>query len=165
MKGINIMKKIISVLMILTLIFAFAACGKNNGGETKTTAPANATNSATTDGDIVETIEAKGTVIGSYDPGEIGIYVTIINKAQEEKLFTVYTDKTTLGPALKDKGLIDGEMGEYGLTVKTVNGETHNYETEGYAWMVYVGDKQAETGVDSITLENGASYTFKVETF
>ena len=166
------MKKLLSVLMIFAMVFAFAACGGKE--ETETTAADNAATEAATNKDgeavtpddgLVETVEPKGTVIGSYDPGEIAFYWTVINKAGEEKLFTVYTSEANLGAALLKTGMIDGDMGDYGLTVKTVNGETHNYETEGYAWMIYVGDEQAQTGVDEIILKDGASYTFKVETF
>lgn len=158
--------------MIFAMIFAFAACADKT--ETEATDAENAATEAATNSDgeavtpddgLVETVEPKGTVIGSYDPGEIAFYWTVINKAGEEKLFTVYTSEANLGPALFKTGMIDGDMGDYGLTVKTVNGETHNYETEGYAWMIYVGDEQAQTGVDEIVLENGATYTFKVETF
>ena len=161
------MKKIIAVLSVFAVFLALTACGgKDNGEATK--APEKATQAVQTtlsEEELVETVEPKGTVIGSYDPGEIAFYWTVINKAGEEKLFTVYTSEANLGPALFKTGMIDGDMGDYGLTVKTVNGETHNYETEGYAWVIYVGDEQAQTGVDEIVLKNGATYTFKVETF
>lgn len=165
------MKKLLSVLMIFATVLSFAACGGK--AETETTAAENAVQATTNkDGeavteneDLVETVEAKGTVIGSYDPGEIGIYVDVTNKAGETYNFTVYTDQTKLGPALISKSFIDGEESAEGYVLKTVNGETHNYETEGYAWKVYVEGEPAETTVDAIELKNGATYAFKVETF
>ncbi len=164
------MKKIISLLMIFAMVFAFAACGSKD--EAETTAAKNADAQTTVNGEdavsneaLVETIEPKGTVIGSYDPGETGFYVKIINKAGETFDYTIYTDQTKLGPALLSKSFIDGEETDNGFVLKTVNGETHNYETEGYAWRVYVGEELTDKTVDTINLENGATYTFKVETY
>ncbi len=157
--------------MIFATIFAFAACGGKD--EAETTAAQNATQAATNkDGEtvtpedeLVETIEPKGTVIGSYDPGETGFYVQIVNKAGETFDYTIYTEQTKLGPALLSKSFIDGEETDNGFVLKTVNGETHNYETEGYAWRVYVGEELSDKTVDAIELESGATYTFKVETY
>lgn len=156
--------------MIFATIFAFAACGGKD--EAETTAAQNADSQTTASGEdavsneaLVETIEPKGTVIGSYDPGETGFYVKIINKAGEAFDYTIYTDQTKLGPALLSKSFIDGEETDNGFVLKTVNGETHNYETEGYAWRVYVGEELSDKTVDAIDLESGATYTFKVETY
>lgn len=165
------MKKIISVLAIFALVFAFAACGKKAETPVATTAAnagadsqADAQTNEPTEGST-DLIEPKGAIIGSYDPGEIAFYVNVINKAGEERIFTVYSEQTNLADALKSKGLIDGVKGANGFEVKTVNGETQNYETQGYAWITYVDGKKTETSVDSIELKNGATYTFKVETF
>lgn len=165
------MKKLISVLAIFALVFAFAACSKK--AETPITtaavngeanADANAATEAPSEGST-DLIEAKGAIIGSYDPGEIAFYVNVINKAGEDKIFTVYSEQTSLGSALLAKGLIDGDKDANGFALKTVNGETYNYETDGYAWITYVDGKKADTSIDSIELKNGATYTFKVETF
>ena len=50
-----------------------------------------------------------------------------------------------MGAALLKLGVIAGDDSEYGLYVKTVNGE------------------YAMTGVDATTLEAGATYAFRVE--
>jgi hypothetical protein len=89
----------------------------------------------------------------------------VISKDGTNKKYGIYTKETTLGAALSAIGVIDGEDGPYGLMVESVFGEEHIYETTGYVWMVYVNGEQAQTGVDSINLESGATYTFKVETF
>lgn len=62
-------------------------------------------------------------------------------------------------------GIIAGEEGPYGLMIKSVLGTEHVYETTGYVWMIYVNGEQAQTGIDSIMIEDGATYTLKVETF
>lgn len=164
------MKKIISVLMVLTFVFAFAACG-DKAEETTTAATTSA--AANADGGaedvitepLVETIEPKGTVIGSYDPGEIAFYWNVTNKEGKETLFTVYTDQATLINALLSKSLITVKETKNGTALDSVNGEAHDYETSGYAWIIYIDGKKYDADINSIDLKNGATYEFKVETF
>ena len=59
--------------------------------------------------------------------------------------------------------LIAGEDSEYGLYVKTVNGVTVDYDTDGKYWAFYVDGEYAATGVDSTDITAGATYTFKAE--
>ena len=69
-----------------------------------------------------------------------------------------------MGEALLEEKLIDGEQGNYGLYIKTVNGILADYDVDGTYWGVYVNGESAVTGVDSIEVTEGATYTFKVET-
>ena len=48
-------------------------------------------------------------------------------------------------------------------SVKTVNGQTLDYDKDGAYWALYVGDQYATTGVDSTELEPGETYSFKAE--
>jgi len=68
-----------------------------------------------------------------------------------------------LGAALSELGLIDGEEGEYGLYVKTVNGKTADYDTDGMYWALYINDEYAQSGVDTVEIKEGDSYSFKME--
>ncbi len=77
--------------------------------------------------------------------------------------FSVSTDKTIVGEALIENGLIDGEQGAYGLYVKTVNGQTYSYEDDGKFWAFYIDGEYAATGVDMTDIVAGATYSFKVE--
>lgn len=77
--------------------------------------------------------------------------------------FTVTTNKKIVGEALQDEGLISGEEGQYGLYVKTVNGITLDYETDGMYWAFYVNDTMAPTGVDMTEIKPGEVYSFKAE--
>ena len=49
------------------------------------------------------------------------------------------------------------------MYVKTVNGVTVDYDTDGKYWAFYIDDEYAMTGVDSTPITDGSSYTFKVE--
>ena len=76
-------------------------------------------------------------------------------------VFEILTDEKTVGEALVKLELIDGEESTYGLYVKTVNGITLDYDTDGMYWALYVDGEYAMSGVDSITPVQGATYTFK----
>lgn len=88
---------------------------------------------------------------------------TVVDAAGVETTQTVQTNKETVGEALLEKGLIAGEEGAYGLYVKTVNGETHEFEVDGKYWAFYIDGAYAASGVDKTPITEGATYTFKVE--
>ena len=87
----------------------------------------------------------------------------VIDAEGNETEFDITTDKKTVGEALADLELIEGEDSEYGLYVKTVNGITADYDTDGTYWAFYINDEYATTGVDSTDVEDGAVYSFKIE--
>jgi hypothetical protein len=96
----------------------------------------------------------EDTVLGE---GEVALTVEV---TAEDKtvVFTVKTDKTTVGEALLELGLIDGEVGAYGLYVKVVNGIVADYDIDGSYWAFYIGDDYSMTGVDTTPIEEGATY-------
>ena len=91
--------------------------------------------------------------------GTGGTVFTLVVEAQDKSVnFTVSTDKANLGEALLEVGIVDGENGQYGLYVKSVNGIVADAEKSGAWWGLYIGDKAADTGVSGITVEDGATY-------
>ena len=64
---------------------------------------------------------------------------------------------------LTGEALIEGEESQYGLYVKTVCGETLDYDLDGYYWAFYVNSEYAMTGVDATAIEEGATYSFAAE--
>lgn len=99
----------------------------------------------------------------TYGEGANSFAFTVTDKDGNSVSCTVKTDKTIVGDALTELGLIAGDPGPYGLYVKLVNGITAEYETTGTYWAFYIGDEYASTGVDVTPITEGASYTFKVE--
>ena len=75
----------------------------------------------------------------------------------------ISTDKQTVGDALLEKQLIDGDNGQYGLYVKDVAGVHADYDTDGTYWAFYINGEYAMSGVDTTDIEDGATYTFRVE--
>ena len=85
--------------------------------------------------------------------------VTVTVKVEEHTVtFTINTDKSTLGDALLEHGLIAGEQGDYGLYVKTVNGITADYDTDQSYWGFYQNGEYMMTGVDGTKISGGESY-------
>ena len=85
--------------------------------------------------------------------------VVVEVKAGEDSVtFTVKTDKETVGEALQEHGLIEGEDGAYGLYVKKVNGIVADYDVDQTFWAFYINGEYAMTGVDGTLIEEGVTY-------
>ena len=100
------------------------------------------------------------TVLGE---GETSFSFSVVDKEGSETLFEIHTDKETVGEALLELELIDGDESEYGLYVKTVNGITADYDKDGVYWAFYISDEYAETGVDSTKIVDGNEYSFRMQ--
>ena len=102
----------------------------------------------------------KENVLGE---GQTKFNFTVVDKEGQETPFEIHTDKTTVGEALLEHGLIAGEEGAFGLYVKTVNGITADYDVDQTYWAFYVNGEYATSGVDATNVEADATYSFKVE--
>lgn len=76
---------------------------------------------------------------------------------------TVASDLKTVGEALTALNIVDGETGEWGLYVKTVNGITLDYDRDGKYWAFYIDGEYAMTGVDTTEIIPGAVYALVPE--
>lgn len=88
---------------------------------------------------------------------------TVTDADSTETAFLIHTDKTMVGEALQELGLLEGEEGPYGLYVKTVNSVTYDYDTHGKYWAFYINGEYAVTGVDVTEIVENATYSFKAE--
>ena len=100
---------------------------------------------------------------GELGEGSKEFALTVTDKDGNETQFEIHTDKEMVGEALQELNLIDGEEGEYGLFVKTVNGITADYDPDGVYWAFYVNGEYATSGVDVTQITEGDSYALKVE--
>lgn len=150
---ITSLRKRFACMLCLVLIVAMAlvitGCGNGQGAE------AEQAQSAEIDQGLTEA-EPVG-------EGSTQFFFIVVDQDGKETAFVVNTDRETVGEALLDNGLIDGEDGEFGLYVKTVNGIAADYDTDGAYWAFYEGDAYAQKGVDTTSVEEGVTYTFKYE--
>ena len=117
-------------------------------------------------GDIGEaTPDEKPMVQDGQTIGEGGVTFTVqIENLDGTKIsFTVKTNKTIVGEALQELGVLKGEEGPYGLYIKTVNGKTLDYDKDGAYWAFYVDDAYAVTGVDETNIVETSIYLLKAE--
>lgn len=103
---------------------------------------------------------ADGAAVGQ---GERAFTFAIVDKAGAQTTVAVSTDKTTVGDALVELGLIEGEMGPYGLYVKKVNGIAADFDADGTYWAFYIDGTYGMTGVDKTDIMPGSTYMMKVE--
>ena len=145
-------KKMASWILCMMLIMAMAStavgCNAKDNGENQPQAEAQAT------------VETENTVLGE---GQTKFAFVVVDKDGNETNFEIHTNKATVGEALLELELIAGETSEYGLYVKTVNGITADYDVDQTYWAFYVNDEYAMSGADTTAIEEGATYSFKVE--
>lgn len=157
-------KQTVSLLVCCALFAATAlfttGCSNTQGGESSSvsTSTTQETPEATPAAETAET--AEGQVLGQ---GQTRFTFTVVDGDGNETVYEINTDQTTVGDALTELGLIEGEDSEYGLYVKTVDGITVDYDTDGKYWAFYVDGEYAQSGVDSTEITAGSEYSFRVE--
>lgn len=150
MKKTKILKLLSSVLCIVLIAAMALMTGCNDNPAT------DAVSSAVTD-------TVSKTEVTNVGEGDTQFKFTVVDKDGKETEFLVSTDKTTVGAALLDAKLIAGEDSQYGLYVKTVNGITLDFDTDGLYWAFYVNGEYAMSGVDTTEIKSGETYTFKAD--
>ena len=129
-------KQTVAILLALVLMAALVSCNKDENGVWE--------NAAYTENQTF---------------GEGDKTITVEVQAQDKSVtFTIKTDKETVGAAMMEHGLIDGEEGPYGLYVKTVNGMKADYDTDQRYWAFYVNGEISMTGVDVTSITEGTTY-------
>ena len=140
------MKKIINLSVSVVLVFAtllcFTGCGDNSVAK--------------------EGLWKSATYLSDTTLGEGSKTVDLQVKAGENAVnITVKTDKDTVGAALLEAGVIEGEESDYGLYVKKVNGILADYNTDKSYWAFYIDGAYATSGVDTTNITKGAKYTLE----
>jgi len=150
-------------MLLCTLLIAALALGitgcNDSTKETPQTPAGTSAGTQASDG-TAEGDQSSGVIVKGE--GNTIFYFNVVDGQGNETKFEIHTNETTVGAALISLGLIQGEEGPYGLYVKSVNGITTDYDTDGTYWAFYVNGDYGMTGVDVTTIEAGATYAFKV---
>ena len=158
----KLLSLILSTMLIVAMAFSMTACGGNNTEKPSTEGQ----NVAGTENDApgnVQDEQGTQTDANVLGEGKTVFAFVVVDGDGKETTFEIHTDKATVGEALLEVKLIEGEEGPYGLYVKTVNGITADYDVDQTYWAFYINGEMAMTGVDSTNAEAGATYSFKVE--
>lgn len=169
----NVMKKVTLWVMLLALLLTGCAAKQADAPETtvpETNTPAvtdsttEAVTNPTSEADATEAVPgetfADGVVLGT---GATVLQLTVVDAQGKETHFTVNTDQTTVGLALQEVGIVDGEMGDYGLYIKSVNGMVADYDVDGSYWAFYLNGAYAASSADQTPIDPDTVYMLKME--
>ncbi len=176
----NSIKKSLSLLLCSVLITAMAltttACNGNNTSSANTqssttseieapadSSEATSSENASSDDASSDAQTSQSTEVKELGEGKNSFTFIVVDADKNETTFKINTDKTIIGEALQELGLIAGDESEYGLYVKTVNGITADYDKDKTYWAFYIDGAYASTGVDSTEYKKDSVYSFKVE--
>ncbi len=139
--------RVLALLLSLLLVMGvFAGCGGNAGSSGTDSAPASS---------------QAGSTVSSAENGETkAIAFTVVHGDGSKKEFPIETTADNLRTALEEQSLIAGEESEYGLFVKTVDGETVDDANEEWWCLTDKDGNMTSTGVDDTKIADGDAYTF-----
>ena len=130
-------KSSISLILAIVLVLSFVACNKVDAAG----------------------LWENATYLNDTELGEGDKTLTVEVKVEEQSvIFTIHTDKDTVGDALIEHDLITGDEGAYGLYVKVVNGMTADYDIDQSYWAFYIDGEMAMTGEDGTDITEGTAY-------
>ena len=132
------MKKFMAIMLVLALMLCSAGCG-SIGGKTPDEKP----------------VVCDGETIGE---GSKTFAAQIVDLDGSQISFTVKTDKTVVGEALQELGVLKGEEGPYGLYIKKVNGIVADYDIDATYWSLSKGGEMLMTGADTTNITDGETY-------
>lgn len=128
-------KKIIIIAVCAALVIAAAVCA------------------------VVLSKDVKGDEI----PAGKTITLTVTTPDGSDSL-EIKTSAAYLGPALREKGCIEGQKQSQGYFITAVNG-IEQAPDNGLYWMFYKNDEMLMTGVDETPIADGDSFEAKLEAF
>ncbi len=91
--------------------------------------------------------------------GDKTVTVEVIHGDGSSKVFTYRTDAEYLGEVLLDEKLVVGDMGEYGLYITAVDGETAIFEEHGAYWCLMIDGEYAVNGADTTPIADGDCFS------
>ena len=135
------MKKVVSLLSVVALLLCLSACGNKK------------TESEEFD------LWKNAMYVSDAELGEGDTTLTIQVKAEDHQVtFTIHTDKTTVGDAMMEHGLLEGEQQTAGMYLKKVNGIAADWDADQTYWAFYIDNEYAMTGVDHTDIQEGVTY-------
>ena len=135
----NDFSKVLSLSVIFVLIAAMALCMVSCGGKK----------------------DSKDDYVASEEATvkeELTITVTVIDNEGKSEEFIINTKSDNLGDALVMSGLVEGEDGQFGLFIKSVNGLRADYDLDGAYWSVSKGGEMLMTGASETPIADGDSF-------
>lgn len=89
--------------------------------------------------------------------GSKEVTVQVVDKDGKAEDFIYHTDREYLGEVLKDEKLVEGEDGEYGLFITSVNGIKADDSSQEW-WCITKGGEQVNTSADKTPIADGDTF-------
>ncbi len=164
----------LAIALALMLSLCIVACDKNDDVAGNTPDVGNTDIGNTEDGNTDGDNEDNGNTVNQTGVWENAKYLkdttigegdktlTVVVKAEDQSItFTVKTDKTTVGAALIEHTIIEGENSQFGLYIKKVNGILADYDVDRTYWAFYANGEYSATGVDTTEIVEGVTYSLE----
>lgn len=148
----TLLSLVLSTMLIVAMAFSMTACSDKHTDDSQAGTDVSVNTEVETSADV--TVMGEGATVFNF---------VVVDKDGNEKAFEIHTEKTTVGDALLELGLIAGDVEAYGLYVKTVDGITVDYDIDGKYWAFYINGEYGMTGVDATPITEGEEYSFRVE--
>lgn len=95
--------------------------------------------------------------------GETMFELIVADKKGKMTGYRIHTDKETVGDALEELKMIEGEKDQFGIYIKKVNGIEADYDKDKTYWALYINGEYAMSGVSQTKIEEGCRYSLRVE--
>ena len=130
-------KTLFSIILILAMAFMLCGCANEEKSDL-----------------WADALHTKDTEFGE------GAKTLVIEVKAEDKAvkFTIHTDAETVGDALIENKLLEGEPGSMGIYITSINGIVADYDENMSYWAFYIDGEYANTGVDSTPIDENAEY-------
>jgi len=150
---------IIALLLSVVLLLAATACGSASDTPTQPTEQT-AAQPAEQPTEAAATTENSLAAAQNIGDGSTIFRFEAFDGEGTVHVWNVHTNETTVGAALIDVGLIEGDESEFGMMVIYVNGIRADFNEDGAWWAFYIDDEMAMAGVDATDIEEGTVYKF-----
>ena len=141
------MKKFFAIILALVMALSLMAC-------------CNTAVQPDADADADAPVVTDGATLGE---GAHSFTLEITDADGKTITATINTDAETVGEALSNLEIVQGEDSEFGLYIKTVNGITADYDVDQTYWAFYIDGEYAQTSVDMTAVNDGSVYKLAVE--
>lgn len=149
----KMMTKIVALLMCLVLSFALCACTQTPQSEPTQVVETQVETTAT-DALWESAVYTEDVTLGEGKKS-VNIEIQALDKSIN---VTIKTDAKNLEDALTEVDLVQGEQSEYGLFIKTVNGITADYDTDGAYWSINQNGEYMMSGANETKIKDGDSF-------
>ena len=89
--------------------------------------------------------------------GEKDLSIQVIHGDLSTRVFEITTSAEFLGDALTEHGIVQGEMGPYGLYILIADGETADEANQEW-WCITRSGESLTTGASETPISNGETY-------